>query len=109
MADNRIEAINIYRKLVNELPERGIFSQTLMKNDHSSVVVMQLAPGEELNEHTSKFPCLIQVLEGRGRLQTEGKDIKLSKGELVSLIADLPHRVIADQDLVFVLYLFKSV
>ena len=108
MPDNKVETINFFDKLVEELPERGIFSQTLMKNEHSSVVLMQLAAGEELSEHTSKFACMIQVLEGSGKLQANGSDVKLTKGQLVSMKADLPHSVTADHDLVFVLYILKT-
>jgi quercetin dioxygenase-like cupin family protein len=108
MMKERAESINIFDKLVKELPERGIFSQTLLKNDHSSVVLMQLAAGEELSEHTSKFPSMVYVIGGEGDMVADGKTYRLSKGEIVSMAAELPHSVTADKDLDFLLYLFKS-
>lgn len=47
------------------LPERGILSERIFKNDHTAMVMLHLAPGEELNEHTSKFPVWIQTIDGR--------------------------------------------
>lgn len=107
MADTGLEHVNIWQHLVDELPERGIFSQTLLKNDRISVVVMQLAAGEELSEHTSKFSCILHVLQGKGRLQAGEEHRELSQGEVVYMEPHLPHSVTAEGQLVFLLYLLK--
>lgn len=98
---------NLNEKLLAELPERGIFSKTLMKNDHTSVVLMQLAAGEDLSEHTSKYAVLLQVLDGMGTLDLAGRQLALKPGELVFMDPDAPHSVKADENLNFVLYLLK--
>jgi hypothetical protein len=59
-----------------QFPEKGILSETVHKNDHTALVVMHLAPGEELNEHTSKFPVWIQTMDGEGVLKTPTKNMK---------------------------------
>ncbi|MEX0928496.1 MAG: cupin domain-containing protein [Balneolales bacterium] len=98
---------NLNDKLLSELPERGIFSKTLMKNDHTSVVLMQLAKGEDLNEHTSKYACLLQVLDGKGNLFLNGRQIALNPGKLIFMDPNAPHSVTASENLNFVLYLLK--
>ena len=98
---------NLNEKLLPELPARGIFSKTLMKNDHTSVVLMQLGAGEDLSEHTSKYACLLQVLGGTGILMVGGNQHTLNPGELIFMEPNAPHSVSASENLNFVLYLLK--
>ncbi|MEX0685543.1 MAG: cupin domain-containing protein [Balneolales bacterium] len=98
---------NLNEKLLKELPDRGIFSKTLMKNEHTSVVLMQLAAGEDLNEHTSKYAVLLQVLDGKGILELGDRKLDLKPGELVYMDPNAPHSVLAIENLNFVLYLLK--
>jgi quercetin dioxygenase-like cupin family protein len=76
-----------------QLTDRGILSETILKNKHTALVVMDLAPGEELNEHTSKFPVWIQTMAGEGILKTTGGDHKLLPGTWVFLEPSEEHAV----------------
>lgn len=82
-------------------------SRTLLKNDHTSLVFMQLAPDEELNEHTSKFPVWIQTIEGRGTLKTSSGNYPMSPGSWIYLEPKEEHAVLPDTTLQFVLVLMK--
>ncbi len=92
-----------------QLPERGILSETILKNEHTALVVMDLAPGEELNEHTSKFPVWIQTMAGEGKLKTPGGDYKLLPGTWIFLEPSEEHAVypVGDKTLRIVLIIMK--
>jgi quercetin dioxygenase-like cupin family protein len=91
-------------------PEKGILSQTLLKNNHTSMVYMQLAPGEELNEHTSKFPVWIHTIGGEGKMQTPGGEVTMKPGEWIYLEPSEEHAVHpAGQELLrFILIVMKQ-
>lgn len=74
-------------------PKKGILSETVHKNDHTALVVMHLAPGEELNEHTSKFPVWIQTMEGEGVLKTPTEEHKMHPGSWIFLNPSEEHAV----------------
>ena len=91
-------------------PDRGILSETLFKNEHTSLVVMHLAPGEELNEHTSKFPVWIQTLEGDGKLKTPDEEYEMTPGGWIYLEPAEEHAVFptSDEVLRFALIIMKK-
>ena len=90
------------------IPEKGILSQTLLKNDHTSLVFMQLAEGEELTEHTSKFPVWIYTVDGKGKLKTPGGEHPMQAGNWIYLEPKEEHAVYPEVNLQFVLLLIKK-
>lgn len=80
------------------MPERGILSETLMKNEHTSLVMMHLASGEELNEHTSKFPVWIYTLDGQGVLRTPREEYHMAPGDWIYLEPSEEHAVFPGND-----------
>ncbi len=96
--------------LMQKVPDKGILSRTLFKNEHTSLVLMQLAPGEELTEHTSKFPVWIQTLDGEGVLKTPEGEEKMSPGTWICLDPSEEHAVCpaSEQTLSFVLIVMKK-
>lgn len=99
--------IQLNNAFVEKLPKRGIMSQTLFKNDSTSLVFMQLAAGEDLSEHTSKFPAVIHVLNGSGKIGLPNETIEAEPGTWVYMDAEMEHNVEATTDMTFILYLFK--
>lgn len=102
--------IDINRPLAGGNPDRGILSETLFKNEHTTLVVMHLAPGEELNEHTSRFPVWILTLEGEGKLKTPDQEFNMKPGEWFCLEPSEEHAVypVSDNVLRFALILMKN-
>ena len=100
---------DISKHFAVKLPERGILSETIHKNDHTALVMMHLAPGEELNEHTSKFPVWIQTIDGEGVLRTPEEEHKMEPGAWIFLDPSEEHAVYPanDQTVTFVLVIMK--
>lgn len=91
-------------------PERGILSETLLKNKHTALVMMHLSEGEELNEHTSKFPVLINTLDGHGELTTPSGVYDMKPGNWLYLEPSEEHAVrpLADHSVRFILVVMKN-
>ena len=88
-----------------EYPKSGIFSKILLKDNNSQYSLFCLAAGTEIDEHTSTRNAVITVVEGRGNLNLEGKDIDLTPGTLVFMAANAPHALQAQENLAFILAL----
>jgi nitric oxide dioxygenase len=64
-----------------------------------------LAEGTKIDEHTSTRNAVITVVEGKGNINLEGKDIALAPGVFVFMPANSPHAVQAQENLAFILAL----
>ena len=100
--------ININEARSQPMPERGILSQTLLKNEYTSLVHMKLAPGEELSEHTSKFPVWIYTIEGEGSLDTPSGSYPMSEGGWIYLEPSEEHAIHPKTQLHFLLIIMKQ-
>ena len=88
-----------------EYPSSGILSKILLKDNNSQYSLFCLAAGTEIDEHTSTRNAVISVVEGKGNLNLEGKDIALAPGVFVFMPANAPHALQATENLAFVLIL----
>lgn len=91
----------------SEMPRRGIHSQTLSDEDGVELVLLSMAPGEELSEHTSARPAIIHVLSGTGELTVDGDHHGVKPGSWMRMEARTPHALVAATALVFALYLLS--
>ncbi len=88
-----------------EYPTHGINSKVLLKDNNSQYSLFCLAAGTEIDEHTSTRNAVITVIEGKGNLNLEGKDIALTPGVFIFMAANAPHAVQAQENLSFTLAL----
>ena len=86
-------------------PEAGVLSLVLIKDDCCQYTLFCLATATEISEHTSSRNATVNVVEGRGVLTLEGKDIPLEPGVFVFMPANAPHALKAEENLAFVLTL----
>ncbi|MGC9528221.1 MAG: cupin domain-containing protein [Limnospira sp.] len=83
----------------------GIVSRVLLKDENCQYTLFCLAAGTEISEHTSSRNATVNVLEGRGILTLEGKDIALEPGVFVFMKANAPHALKTEENLAFLLTL----
>ncbi|MCC7076906.1 MAG: cupin domain-containing protein [Acidimicrobiia bacterium] len=91
-----------------EIPAAGTLSRTLYKDDDMKVVVFAFDSGEELSEHTSSSPAVIQVLRGHLRLTLDGEVVEAASGSWVHMTAGLRHAVRAAEPTVMLLTLLRD-
>lgn len=90
-----------------EFARDGIVSKTVMEMSAGKFVLFCMAPGQSLSEHTASSPALVQVLRGAGTFRLGEADHRIEPGACFYVPARLPHAVKAEEQLVFVLTLFK--
>ena len=88
-----------------EYPTSGILSKVLVKDKNSQYSLFCLAADTDIEEHTSTRNAVINVVEGTGNLNLEGKDIALAPGVFVFMPANAPHALQAKENLAFILAL----
>jgi nitric oxide dioxygenase len=91
-----------------EYPQDGVLSKVLLKDDNCQYTLFCLAAETDISEHTSSRNASIVVLEGRGILTLEGKDIQLEPGVFVFMTAHAPHALKAQDNLAFLLTLSET-
>ena len=91
-----------------DVAEQGIVSKAIVENEHHKLIHFTLAAGQELSEHTASVPAVIQILQGRGTVTLGGETYEGRPGMLYYMPAELKHAVVADEDLVFLLTMFRT-
>jgi len=91
-----------------EYPNQGVLSKVLIKDTCCQYTLFCLAAGTDISEHTSTRNATINVLEGRGLLTLEGKEIPLAPGIFVFMPANAPHALKAEENLAFLLTLSEN-
>jgi quercetin dioxygenase-like cupin family protein len=90
------------------IPKDGILSRVLHDDQQARVVIFGFAAGQELSEHTSKFPALLHVLEGEAGLKLGDDERDARAGAWVHMPPNLPHGVLARTPAVILLVLLKG-
>jgi quercetin dioxygenase-like cupin family protein len=75
----------------------GIVSRTILHTAPARVVLFGFAEGQELNEHTSTRPALIEILFGECDFSLEGEWQSLKAGAFLHMSPNLRHAVRAKQ------------
>ena len=91
-----------------EVPGEGALSRTLHQDDVLRVMVFGFSQGEELSEHTSSRPAVIQVLRGELELTLAGEHVTAPVGAWVHMEAGLRHAVRARVPSVMLLTLLSA-
>ncbi len=103
---NKPMAANIDQMV--EFAHDGIVSKTVLDAPFGKVVLMCMASGQSLSEHTASQPALVHILQGQGIFQLGGEDHDAKPGSWFYMPAHLPHAVRSDENLVFLLTLFRQ-
>jgi quercetin dioxygenase-like cupin family protein len=93
---------------MTQVADQGIVSKSIVENEHHKIILFTLAPGQELSEHTASVPAVIHVLRGAGTVTLGGVAHEAGPGRLFYMPAELKHAVVAAQDLVFLLTMFRT-
>ncbi|MEG4501687.1 cupin domain-containing protein [Microcoleus sp. F10-C6] len=88
-----------------EYPAAGVLSKILVKDNNCQYSLFCLAAGTEISEHSSARNATVNVIEGKGLLTLEGKDIVLEPGVFVFMPAKAIHALKAEEKLAFILTL----
>ncbi len=91
-----------------EFAQDGIVSKTLVKMRSREVSLFCMSAGQSLSTHKSSFPAIIHVLRGNGEVVLANKTYQAKPNAWFYMPAQLPHSIEANENLVFLLTLFKQ-
>ncbi|HEY3285384.1 MAG TPA: cupin domain-containing protein [Armatimonadota bacterium] len=90
-----------------DVPSGGIISRTLSNDDHAKVVLFGFDTGQELSEHTSSMPAIIQVVSGEAELILGSDKMDARAGSWAFMQPELKHGIVAKSPLVMILTMLK--
>ena len=90
-----------------EFPKDGIVSKTALKKAGKDVTLFCMSAGQLMSSHTSSYPAIIHVLQGKGEVTLANKKYEAKPNAWFYMPAGLLHAIKARQNLVFLLTLFK--
>ncbi|GMQ92702.1 MAG: cupin domain-containing protein [Acidimicrobiia bacterium] len=78
-----------------EIPDDGVLSKVLYRDDNIRVVGFAFDTDQELTEHTAAVPVVIQVISGRFRFTTGDETTEIGPESWTHLEASVPHSLVA--------------
>ena len=90
-----------------EFPRDGIVSKTVLKTTGKDITLFCMSTGQLMSSHTSSYPAIIHVLQGKGEITLAKKKYEAKPNAWFYMPAGLPHAIRATENLVFLLTLFK--
>ena len=78
---------------------------TVFKTNGMRIVLIALHKDSEMSEHTAGGMISVQVLEGHIQFTTGEQSVELVKGQMLALHEDIPHRILAKEQTIFLLTL----
>jgi quercetin dioxygenase-like cupin family protein len=78
-----------------ELPERGILSRVLQKDDHVNITLFGFSAGEVLSAHSAPTPAVLYFLEGEAEVQLGDDTVSAKPGSFVYMPPMLSHGIAA--------------
>ena len=86
-----------------EPPEAGKRSLILIKTNQLRVVLLRMAAGSDLREHSAPGQITIKALSGRFTVAVEEDTYELTDNELLTIDQDIRHSVFCTEDGAFLL------
>ncbi|MFP5232774.1 MAG: cupin domain-containing protein [Acidobacteriota bacterium] len=77
------------------LPEKGIISRVLRKDDWVNITLFGFSAGEALSTHSSPASATLYLLEGEAEVQLGDDRIEARQGSLIYMPPMLPHGISA--------------
>ena len=90
------------------LPEKGILSHVLRKNDYVNVTLFGFSAGQELSAHSAPTPAVIYFLEGEAEVQLGEDRMQAQSGSFVYMPLMLTHGIFAKSPLRMLLVQMKN-
>ena len=90
---------NFMADLKTAIPDRGILSRVLQKDESVNVTRFGFAAGEGLSPHAVPTPAILYFIDGEGTVQLGDDSVQVQPGSLVYMPPALSHAVSASSAL----------
>jgi quercetin dioxygenase-like cupin family protein len=78
-----------------EIPEKGILSRVLQKDEHVNITLFGFSAGHEIASHSASTPATIFIVEGEAEVQLGDDTVRATSGALIYMPPQLPHAISA--------------
>ena len=102
----KMKTASIYQDL--EFNENKPAIKVLLETDFTKEIRILLNKGQEMKEHQTPYPIVVELVSGAIIFGVEGKEYDIEKGGLLTLAGGIPHHLIAKEESVVRLTLSKS-
>ena len=100
-----MKTASIYQDL--EFNENKPAIKAILETDFTKEIRILMRENQEMKEHQTPFPIVVELLEGEIIFGVEGQNYEVKKGDLLTLSGGVPHNLIAKQERVIRLTLSK--
>jgi quercetin dioxygenase-like cupin family protein len=90
------------------LPEKGILSRVLHKDEHVNVTLFGFSAGEALSAHSAPTPAVLYFIEGQAEVQLGEDKVTAQPGSFVYMPPMLRHGISAKTPLRMLLVQMKD-
>ena len=90
------------------LPENGVLSRVLHKDDKVNVTLFGFSSGQELSAHSAPTPAILYFLEGEAEVQLGEDKVNTQPGSFIYMPPMLPHGISAKTALRMLLVQMKD-
>ena len=81
--------------------------EPIFETSFSKEIRITMAKGQEMKEHQTPYPIVVELLSGEIIFGVEGQNYEVKKGDLLTLSGGVPHNLIAKKESVIRLTLSK--
>ena len=100
-----MKTASIYQDL--EFNENKPAIKAILETDFTKEIRILMRENQEMKEHQTPFPIVVELLEGEIIFGVEGQNYEVKKGDLLTLSGGVPHNLIANKESVIRLTLSK--
>lgn len=100
-----MKTASIYQDL--EFNENKPAIKAILETDFTKEIRILMRENQEMKEHQTPFPIVVELLEGEVIFGVEGQNYEVKKGDLLTLSGGVPHNLIAKKESVIRLTLSK--
>ena len=77
------------------IPEKGILSRVIQKDESVNITLFAIAAGEEISAHSAPTPAILYFLEGEAVVQLGDDVVDAQPGSFAFMPPMLPHGISA--------------
>ena len=100
-----MKTASIYQDL--EFNENKPAIEAILETDFTKEIRILMRENQEMKEHQTPFPIVVELLEGEIIFGVEGQNYEVKKGDLLTLSGGVPHNLIAKKESIIRLTLSK--
>lgn len=79
----------------------------ILETDFTKEIRILMKKGQEMKEHQTPFPIVVELLEGEIIFGVLGENYNIKKGDMLTLSGGVPHHLVAEEDSVIRLTISK--